>query len=133
MHPFILIAEDDEDSAKLIDLALKEINTDINWRFFSNARDSLNYIKTEEAKPSLVVIAFSKAPNQGLQMLREIKENKRLDDIPVVVYTTSFDPIDIDLANDLKCDGYYINEFDFEDMRTALNDMLSYIAIHEVH
>jgi CheY-like chemotaxis protein len=48
----------------------------------------------------------------GIEFLKEIKKNENLNSIPVIIHTTSFNPIDIKMCQELGISGYFVKELD---------------------
>lgn len=130
-QPYILIAENETKYVYLMEHALQTIKPAFNWAFFSDAGDLLKFVKKSETKPVLIITnnadSFSK---DGINILKEVKKDRELNETPVVVFADSDAPIDIELASENNCDGYYIKGEDAEDFKDALNDMLLLINMN---
>ena len=59
----------------------------------------------------------------GSEVLKEIKENNNLKNIPVIILTTSNTEKDIVRAYDLNANAYTVKPLDFEEFMTAIGSI----------
>lgn len=113
LHP-ILIAEDDEDDYLLTIEALKEAGVDTQIKWVKDGEELMNYLEPLGASkkkghaelPSLILLDLNMPRKDGREVLDEIKKNKTLRKIPVIVLTTSKADTDISHAYDLGVNSY---------------------------
>ncbi len=88
----ILIADDDEDDKKLFIESAKEVNKNINCITASDGQEALRLLKDEKnLVPDFIFLDLRMPRISGKQCLEEIRKDKRLQHIPVFIYTTSRD------------------------------------------
>jgi CheY-like chemotaxis protein len=88
----ILIVDDDEDDRKLFIESAKEINASITFFTASDGQEALRILKDEHYKlPDYIFLDLRMPRFGGRKCLEEIRKDKRLQDIPVFIYTTSTD------------------------------------------
>ncbi len=86
----VLIVEDDEDDRDLLFEAIHEVDHSINCIAAQNGQEALAGLRrTEMPKPDLIFLDLNMPRVNGMQFLKEIKRDSTLQDIPVVIYTTS--------------------------------------------
>lgn len=110
----ILMAEDDPDDRLLSKEALREAHLANDLRFVVDGEDLMNYlchldIYTDPAtspRPGLILLDLNMPKKDGREALAEIKANKDLCRIPVVVLTTSHAEEDILRSYNLGVSGY---------------------------
>jgi two-component system, response regulator len=113
VHP-ILIAEDDEDDYLLTLEALKEAGVDTPVKWVKDGEELMSYLeligttaqKSSLESPSLILLDLNMPRKDGREVLDEIKKNKALRKIPIVVLTTSEAETDINHAYDLGVNSY---------------------------
>jgi CheY-like chemotaxis protein len=91
-HPFMLIADDDEDDIYLLDSAFKESHLKVKVDFVQNGIEVLTYldkIKDNSPLPDIIVLDLNMPLLSGRDTLLKLKENLRYKNIPVVILTTS--------------------------------------------
>jgi CheY-like chemotaxis protein len=88
----ILIVDDDEDDRKLFIESAKEINAGITFITASDGQEALRLLKDEHnALPDYIFLDLRMPRVGGRKCLEEIGRDKRLQDLPVFIYTTSTD------------------------------------------
>lgn len=91
-HPFMLIADDDEDDIYLMQSAFKETHLSIKVDFVQNGIQLLTYldeIKENNPLPDLIVLDLNMPLLGGRDTLLRLKEDSRYNKIPVAILTTS--------------------------------------------
>ena len=87
----ILLADDDADDRLFFTKALKEIPMATRHTSVQDGEQLMDYLaKNLENLPDVLFLDLSMPRKTGFECLTEIKEDKRLKVIPVIVFTTSF-------------------------------------------
>src|SRR5687767_13934474 len=87
MKKHILLVDDDKDELKLFMEALADVPGSFKCTYANNATqglDMLNYLH-----PDFSFIDYNLPQVNGLDMLAEIKKDRRVNDIPVFLYSTN--------------------------------------------
>lgn len=123
----ILLADDDRDDRELFARALKEIDVYSNLVTVSNGEDLMLYLLNNTATiPDVLFLDLSMPRKTGFESLIEIKENKNLETIPVIIFTTSF--IRSDIESEIKLSNMLFNMGACEYFRKPSGfDQLKYI------
>jgi CheY-like chemotaxis protein len=86
----IFIVDDDPDDRQIILDAFLEKNPQIDYVFIENAENLLQNLYSEDAEfPALILLDLNMPGMLGLQALKEIRNNRKFSQIPVIVLTTS--------------------------------------------
>jgi len=116
----ILMAEDDVDDRLLAKDALAESGLDGELRFVDNGEDLLDYLHrrgkfdAQALPPGLILLDLNMPVKDGREVLREIKSNPALRQIPVVVLTTSHADTDIELIYHLGANSFITKPVRYE-------------------
>ena len=97
--PIILLVDDDPDDIELLNEALSAINNSFHYLSFPDGTEALSYLiqaRETGTVPNLVVIDMNMPLMSGRQLLTNIKKEPVLRNIPLVVFTTSANPIDLE-------------------------------------
>jgi len=87
----ILLADDDVDDRFFFDKALREIPVVTQLKTVYNGEQLMDYLAENTAQlPDILFLDLSMPRKTGFECLSEIKENIKLKDIPVIMFTTSF-------------------------------------------
>lgn len=130
--PFnILLADDDMDDRFFFAKALKEITVSTNLLTVNNGEQLMDYLAANETQlPHVLFLDLSMPRKTGFECLSEIKQNEKLKDLPVVMYTTSFTR-SIDFEDNLKktlnkmgAQAYIRKPGDFEVLKQVIHQAL---------
>ena len=118
----ILIADDDPDDRQLTQEALVECRLANDVHFVADGEQLLDYLhrrgKFEQLSgaqlPGLILLDLNMPRKDGREALGEIKADKNLRHIPIVILTTSRDEKDVFLGYDLGANSVIVKPVTFE-------------------
>jgi CheY-like chemotaxis protein len=110
----LLLADDDPDDRLLIKDALDETRSTADFYAVEDGVELMDYLRrrgryvdsSEAPPPSLILLDLKMPRKSGHQALKEIKEDPKLQRIPVVILTTSSQQRDISLSYDLGVNSF---------------------------
>jgi CheY-like chemotaxis protein len=96
MARIVLCVDDDPDDRELIRNAIFKVDPSYTVAHATNGREALQYLgrAKENELPCLVILDINMPVMDGKLTLVEIKKDKKLKQLPVVVFTTSSHPAD---------------------------------------
>ena len=116
----ILIAEDDDGHAELIQSALVESGICNVINRFSNGAEIWDFLynphnqKANNHKHYLLLLDINMPKMNGIEVLRLIKSDNKLKEIPVIILTTTDDPREVEKCYEFGCNIYITKPVDFE-------------------
>ncbi len=119
--PTILLAEDDEGHANLVQRNLRRagIINEVVW--VKDGQEALDYVRSEGAyagRPhtaQLIALLDINMPGMGgVEALRQLKMDERTKTIPTVMLTTSDDPREVERCYELGCSIYITKPVEYE-------------------
>ncbi len=127
----ILIVEDEEDHSRLIKQALNEAGQILNKIFLvENGQYAIDFLRKEgdfknsdHLLPSLILLDIKMPMKNGFEVLEEIKADKNLKNIPVVMLTTSSTSEDIEKAISLGANDYIVKPVKFDDFTDKVSKL----------
>jgi len=129
----ILMADDDDDDRRLTREALLEGRLANDLRFVENGEELMDYLRrqgkfsgTEVPRPGLILLDLNMPRKDGRTVLKEIKSDPELRQIPVVVLTTSQADEDIYKSYDLGVNSYIVKPVTFEALVDILQTLEKY-------
>ena len=129
----ILMADDDEDDRRLTREALLEGRLANDLRFVENGEELMDYLRhqgkytgVEAPRPGLILLDLNMPRKDGRTVLKEIKSDPELRQIPVVVLTTSHADEDIFKSYDLGVNSYIVKPVTFEALVDILQTLEKY-------
>lgn len=127
MSKTILFVEDDADDRDFLLDAVKEVNPSVNVVFAKHCLEALNYLNDEKEEidfPSLIVLDLNMPVLDGKETYRKIRNELKLDAVPIIVFTSSQNPHDKAMFNNLGVE-VITKPYDFSYMHTIVTHMLS--------
>jgi CheY-like chemotaxis protein len=127
----ILLVEDDRVDVMTVKRALKEIHVTNPVVNIENGEDALNYLRdANNASPCVILLDLNMPVMNGIEFLREIKNDQQLKDIPVVALTTSEEPQDKISCFDLGVADYIAKPVDYRQFVEIMRTIKAYWTIH---
>jgi CheY-like chemotaxis protein len=86
----ILLAEDDPDDQYLFQQALNEAEATATLETVEDGKKLMKYLaQVDGQNPDIIFLDINMPFKDGKQCLKEIRANKKLDAVPVVIFSTS--------------------------------------------
>jgi CheY-like chemotaxis protein len=120
----ILFSDDDTDDALLFTQAADLMTSSILLSFAEDGEQLMRYL-SKESLPDMIFLDLNMPVKNGIECLREIRSDKKLEGLPVIVYTTSDNPKDIQTCYDLKASLYVVKPTSFESIIKTLKKIIN--------
>jgi CheY-like chemotaxis protein len=128
-NPLVLLVEDNDGHAQLVTLGMRDCGIDHELIRVADGADAINFLQKKGKyadnsvkKPDLILLDLRLPKLDGLEVLKEIKSDDRLKDIPVVVLTTSESEKDIAKAYDNHANSYLVKPMHYEELSSMLQE-----------
>jgi CheY-like chemotaxis protein len=132
----ILLAEDNQNDVDLTLMALADYNVANRIIVVNDGVDTLEYLRMQgrfvDRKPGnpVVILLDLKMPRMdGLEVLREIKEDPLLKIIPVVIITSSREEQDLVESYRLGANAYVVKPVEFKTFVEAIRQLGAFWAV----
>lgn len=119
----IVLAEDDKDHSILFQIMLKHVDPSKTLSIVHDGEELLGFLSRQI--PDIVFLDLNMPCKNGIDCLREIRQNNSLNDLPVVVYSNSANMADIHKSYLHRADLYMVKPFDSFHLKHALESILS--------
>lgn len=123
---YIYLIDDDPDHILLITRALRDNDATVKPRSFEDPQSALDSLREEERLPDLILLDINMPGLSGFDVLTELKADRRLSTIPVVMLTSSELSSDVAKAYELGASGYISKPSYMHDIRAILGNTLLY-------
>jgi CheY-like chemotaxis protein len=97
----LVLADDDLDDRGLFESALKQLNLKTRLTLTHDGEHLINHLNQKEPPPDVLFLDLNMPRKNGFECLKELKQSKRLQKIPVIIYSTSIEATAVErLYND---------------------------------
>jgi CheY-like chemotaxis protein len=136
-HVTIVMIEDDEGHARLIERNIRRAGIFNDIRHFTDGSSALHYLENDNSGPSLngpalVLLDLNLPDMSGIDILARVKSNDRLKRTPVVVLTTTDDKVEIQRCYDLGCNVYITKPVNYESFADAIRQLGLFLSVIQV-
>jgi CheY-like chemotaxis protein len=135
----ILIAEDDAGHARLIEKNLRRGGLSNRIERFDNGQAVLDFLfrrgpgaQRAVDTPYLVLLDIRMPQVDGIEVLRQVKQDPELRKVPVIMLTTTDDPREVDRCHAIGCASYMVKPVDYEKFAEAINSLGLYISLVKI-
>lgn len=122
----IYAIEDSETDLFFVKSAIEKTNTLSFFGHASNGEEALNHLRALKNLPDLILMDINMPVMNGHDCLRELRQDPRLRVIPVIIFSTSDSPIDIELSFENYASGYIIKPNTFDKYLTFIKNVEIY-------
>ena len=119
----IILAEDDIDDQNIFQIALQEVDPAIELDFVSNGKELSTLL--QKTKPDLLFLDLEMPYKNGLECLVEIRDNPTLNNLPVVVFSSTTKPSNIQTAYEMGAHLFFIKPPVYQDYLSSIRAILS--------
>lgn len=118
----ILLAEDNLEHCFFFKRVLKEVAPDIHLFEVHDGDELISLL--EKFLPDLLFIDLNMPCKDGIQCIKQIRENKAYDNLPIVVFTVSSQHNAIQTAYGFGANLYIVKPKEYSQLAAALNNIL---------
>lgn len=127
----ILLCEDNKRDADLTLRALKKKNLGNRITWVQNGEEALDFLfgrneyseRNINENPRVILLDLKMPKVGGLEVLKQIRNNKNTQSIPVVVLTSSEEEMDIVQSYELGVNSYIVKPVDFLKFTEAISEV----------
>ncbi|MFD1733089.1 response regulator [Deinococcus malanensis] len=123
MKTFVLLVEDNLLDLELAQIALKASDICCEVQVAQDGAEALDALRQQRVRPTLVLLDLNMPRVNGLEVLRAMQEDEDLRQIPVVVFTTSAEPVDLAACLAAGALEYLVKPVDPDDLIVILNQL----------
>ncbi|GAL61509.1 response regulator [Algibacter lectus] len=121
----IVLADDDEDDRLLFDEAISEIDVKTKLSLFNDGKALMDYLVLPDTiLPEIVFLDLNMPIKNGMQCLKEIRANDKLNELCVAIYSTSSSEEDIENTFVNGANVYINKPNSFSALKKAIDKVL---------
>lgn len=130
----LLLADDDEDDCDFFKEALEELNVPFSLKTVNDGVQLMDFLKNVPAEnlPDILFLDLNMPRKNGTECLSEIKQHPKLQNLPVIIFSTS---LDTNIVNIMYEGGavYYIRKpGDYTKLKKVIENAVALIPINNL-
>ncbi len=123
MYSTVFYADDDVDDLEFFREAISDMNQPVS--LFDEPEKLIHTLNNPPPKASVIFLDLNMPLKSGFDVLKEIKAIPAIEDVPVVILTTSNNPDDIKMSKKLGANLYVKKPSSIDGLQKAINHVLS--------
>jgi CheY-like chemotaxis protein len=135
----ILIVEDDDGHARLTEKNLRRAGIKNEMLRFKDGQEILDFLfrndegdEKENQATYLLLLDIRMPKIDGVEVLRQIKQDGELRKIPVIMLTTMDDPREVEACHQLGCSHYIVKPVAYDKFAEVLRQLGLFLKIVQV-
>ena len=109
----ILVVDDSAEDVLLLEEAMQEYGLDAVLETAGDGEQALLRLRGEPL-PDLVLLDLNMPRRSGQEVLEEVKQDAALRSLPVIIFSTSSSPFDVEQCYDRHANSYLVKPIDFD-------------------
>ncbi len=119
-----LLVDDDQDDVLQFQETLESISDNVGLQIAVNGQQALTMLRAADHVPDIIFLDLNMPIMDGKQCLAELKNDPRLRDIPVIMYTTSSYAKDIEVTIQMGALCFITKPSNLKELRIILSDIV---------
>lgn len=121
----IMLADDDEDDRMLFYDAVTEINTNVQLNMVKDGEELMLFLSHSITLPEIIFLDLNMPCKNGFECLTEIRNNKALHDIFIIIYSTTGRPSEVEETFKNGANLFINKPNNFNDLLSILKSIFS--------
>ena len=127
----VLLVEDSVDDVDLTVATFRRTNRKIDVKHVENGSECMKYLRkqgsyADSPTPDLILLDLNMPVMDGREVLAEVKQDPALNQLPVVVLSTSNAMTDVAVSYQLGCRSYLVKPVDFHKFQRLVDNLCVY-------
>jgi CheY-like chemotaxis protein len=122
----VLLIDDDRDDAELFKEALSEVNPSIAFEYYDDSKTGLcTLLEKRTDLPDVIFLDINMPIVSGWECLSQFKSTEHLKEIRVIMFTTSSQERERDIAKKLGADGFITKPSEYKTLKELLSSVVN--------
>jgi CheY-like chemotaxis protein len=130
----LLVVEDSNEDFKMLERLMRRMKVQNPIYRCIDGDDVLNYLYHQgiykdnkiAPRPSVILLDLNLPGTDGRDVLDKLKQSPSFREIPVVIFTTSSNPKDVELCYSKGANGYLIKPMNSEELQNIIRAFVNY-------
>lgn len=130
-RPVVLMVEDNQGDYYLTKLCFDQASIPVSFHWVDEGERALAFLRnaepyTDAPVPDLILLDLKLPITEGMDILKELRQDDKFKHIPVVVLTVSNLPAEVYEAYRSCCNTYLVKSLEFEDHARMIQALCEY-------
>lgn len=130
----LLVVEDSNEDFKMLQRLMKRMSVQNPVYRCASGDEALDFLNQKgdsdnpsiAPRPCVILLDLNLPGTDGRQVLEKLKQDNSLREIPIVVFTTSSNPKDVELCYQKGANGYLIKPMDSQELQKIMRAFVDY-------
>jgi CheY-like chemotaxis protein len=130
----LLIAEDSDEDFEVLQLLMQQMAVQNPIYRCTNGDKVLDFLYQDgdynsaefAPRPSVILLDLNLPGTDGRDVLEQLKQDQKFKEIPIVVFTTSSNPKDVEFCYQKGANGYLIKPVDLDALEKTVQAFVGY-------
>jgi CheY-like chemotaxis protein len=129
----VLVVEDSNEDFTMLQRLMRRMEVQNPIHRCIDGDDALDYLQQQgiyagkiAPRPSVILLDLNLPGTDGRDVLEKLKQSASFREIPVVVFTTSSNPKDVELCYRKGANGYLIKPMNSEELQNIIRAFVNY-------
>lgn len=130
----VLLIEDSDEDFEAFGRILRKSSIKVPIYRCTNGDEALDFLQHKgeysdwinAPRPAIILLDLNLPGTDGREVLQEIKQDENLNNIPVVIFTTSSNPKDIDICYRYGISGYILKPMNIQQLMNTVKVVIEY-------
>lgn len=120
-----LLIDDDADDREFFGMAIQTLDRNINCAYAFDGDDALQQLRNPNFVPDIIFLDLNMPRKNGWECLVLLKQFQHLEEVPVIIYTTSSDGLESLKADKLGATDFLVKPHSMKKLIEQLGSVLS--------
>ncbi|MCP6763018.1 MAG: response regulator [Fischerella sp. CENA71] len=128
----LLVVEDSNEDFRILQRLMRRMAVQNPIHRCTSGDEVLNYLYQEGknidglSRPSVILLDLNLPGIDGRDILEQLKQDKTFKEIPIVIFTTSSNPKDIEFCYQKGANGYLVKPMDVQELQKTIQAFVDY-------
>jgi len=128
MEQTVIIIDDDNDDTEIFCEALSEVRGDIVCLPMSNGKTAVDFFDSSSERNLMAIFLDVNMPvMNGWEILAKLKAIPLISTVPVIMYSNSSNPSDIQRSKKMGAAYFFIKSFNYHHLKKGLSTVIAHI------
>ena len=123
--------EDNEDFIDFVGMALKKVNVQVNYEVYTDGLTAKQILTTPDKNPKLnttklILLDYNLPGASGIEILTHIRSLSHLKHVPVIIFSTSENPEDIQNAYNSGANAYLVKPMGMQNLTNTMQSICDF-------